>query len=279
MAATKAGPKSASRRRRAARSAALRCNIVGSPAPGPGPARVDRVSAEGPRGWGAPLHAAALYATAVGPGTRLLDLGCGNGVFARAAADRGALVTGVDTDPAAVRLGAAEGAEGTFAAGSAGAPPPGRFAVVAAVQLLMHVADPVAVLAATRRAGAVVAATVWGREEECDLRLFGEALAPWLGPRPPADHPVSDPVRLRAIAERAGLVIVRLEEVTCPFEYDDAHERLGPLFGSGLGRAVGRRVGPVALREAVLQRFAPYRTRDGGYRLSNLFRMLVAHPA
>lgn len=237
------------------------------------------MSAEGPRGWGAPLHAAVLDATAVGPGTRLLDLGCGNGVFARAAADRGALVTGVDTDPAAVRLAAAEVPEGTFAVGTAEEPPPGRFDVVAAVQLLMHVADPVAVLAATRRAGAVVAATVWGREEECDLRLFGEALAPWLGPRPPADHPVSDPVRLRAIAERAGLVIVRLEEVTCPFQYDDADELLGPLFGSGLGRAVGRRVGPVALREAVLQRFAPYRTRDGGYRLSNLFRVLVAHPS
>src|SRR3954447_16152371 len=279
MAATKAGPKSASRRRRAARSAALRCSIVGSPAPGPRPARVDGVSAEGPRGWGAPLHAAVLDATAVGPGTRLLDLGCGNGVFARAATDRGALVTGVDTDLVAVRLAAAEVPEGTFAVGTAEDPPPGRFDVVAAVQLLMHVADPVAVLAATRRAGAVVAATVWGREEECDLRLFGEALAPWRGPRPPADHPVSDPVRLRAIAERAGLVIVRLEEVTCPFEYDDADELLGPLFGSGLGRAVGRRVGPVALREAVLQRFAPYRTRDGGYRLSNLFRMLVAHPA
>src|SRR3954447_23216224 len=279
IAATKAGPKSASRRRRAARSAALRCSIVGSPAPGPRPARVDRVSAEGPRGWGAPLHAAVLDATAVGPGTRLLDLGCGNGVFARAAADRGALVTGVDTDPAAVRLAAAEVPEGTFAVGTAEEPPPGRFDVVAAVQLLMHVADPVAVLAATRRAGAVVAATVWGREEECALRLLGEALAPWLGPRPPADHPVSDPVRLRAIAERAGLVIVRLEEATCRLEYDDADELLGPLLGSGLGRAVGRRVGPVALREAVLQRFAPYRTRDGGYRLSNLFRMLVAHPA
>src|SRR3954462_15325342 len=279
MAATKAGPKSASRRRRAARSAALRCSIIGSPAPGPRPARVDRVSAQGPRGWGPPLHAAVLDATAVGPGTRLLDLGCGNGVFARAAADRGALVTGVDTDPAAVRLAAAEGPEGTFAVGAAEAPPPGRFDVVAAVQLLMHVAAPVAVLAATRREGAVVAATVWGREEECDLRLFGEALAPWLGPRPPADHPVSDPVRLRAIAERAGLVIVRLEEVACRFEYDDADELLGPLLGSGLGRAVGRRVGPVALREAVLQRFAPYRTRDGSYRLSNLFRVLLAHPA
>src|SRR3954465_12154445 len=252
MAATKAGPKSASRRRRAARSAALRCNIVSSPAPGPGPARVDGVSAEGPRGWGAPLHAAVLDATAVGPGTRLLDLGCGSGGFARAAADRGALVTGVAPDPAAVRLAAAEVPEGTFAVGTAEDPPPGRFDVVAAVQLLMHVAAPGAGVAATGRGGAVVAATVWGREEECGPRLFGEALAPWLGPRPPGGHPLSDPDRLRGAAERAGLVVTRLDEVRCPFDYADEEELLGPLLDSGLGRAVGRRAGPVALRDAVL---------------------------
>ena len=83
-----------------------------------------------------------LDATAVGPGTSVLDLGCGAGLFARAAADRGARVTGIDTDPAAVELAAAEVPEGAFAVGDAQHPPPGPFDVVAAVQLLMHVADP-----------------------------------------------------------------------------------------------------------------------------------------
>jgi hypothetical protein len=54
---------------------------------------------------------------------------------------------------------------------------------------------------------------------------------------------------------------------------------LGPLFDSALGRAVGRRAGPVAMRDAVLTALAPYRTDAGGYRLHNVFRMLVAHPA
>jgi hypothetical protein len=153
----------------------------------------------------------------------------------------------------------------------------------------MHVADPVAVLAAMGRAGAgggmgragaVVAATVWGREQECDIRVFGEALAPWLGPRRPAPGPppVTDPARLRTIAARAGLVVDRLDEVVCPFEYTDEDELLGPLFESALGQAVGRRAGPVALRTAVLERLEPYRTAAGGYRLLNLFRVLVARP-
>jgi SAM-dependent methyltransferase len=238
------------------------------------------VSGEGPRGWGLPLYAAVLDATAVGSGTSVLDLGCGTGLFARAAADRGASVTGIDTDPVAVALAAAEVPEGTFAVRNAQDPPLGPFDVVAAVQLLMHVADPVAVLAAATRSGAAVAVTVWGRERECDVRAFGEALAPWLGPRRPASGSpqVTEPDRLRTLAERAGLVIERLDEVVCPFDYADEDEVLGPLFESALARAVARRAGPAAVRSAVLQRLAPYRTPTGGYRLQNLFRVLVARP-
>ena len=73
-------------------------------------------------------------------------------------------------------------------------------------------------------------------------------------------------------------MVERLEEVVCPFEYADEEELLGPLFESALGRAVGRRAGPVALRSAVLQGVQPYRTAAGGYRLENLFRVLVARP-
>jgi SAM-dependent methyltransferase len=237
------------------------------------------VDGEGPRGWGAPLYAAVLDATAVGPGTTLLDLGCGSGLFARAATDRGARVTGLDVDPGAVARAAAAVPEGTFAVGDAQDPPPGPFDVAAAVQLLMHVADPVAVLAAAGRAGAVVAATVWGREDECDVRVFGQALAPWLPPRPSLDHPsITEPSRLRAVAKGAGLTVERVDEVVCPFDYADEDELLGPVFESGLGRAVGRRVGPVVLRSAVLAHLEPYRTAAGGYRLANVFRVLVGRP-
>src|SRR4051794_8212599 len=155
------------------------------------------MSGEGPRGWGTPLYSAVLDATAVGPGTTLLDLGCGGGLFAAAAVERGARVTGIDTDPAAVALAATEVPQATFDVRTAEDPPAGPFDVVAAVQLLMHVPDPVVVLAGAARVGTVVAATVWGREEGCDVRVFGEALAPWLDPRAvrPGPRPVSEPDR------------------------------------------------------------------------------------
>jgi hypothetical protein len=108
---------------------------------------------------------------------------------------------------------------------------------------------------------------------------LGVALARWLGRRPAAGPSLTEPDRLRATAQRAGLAVERLEEVVCPFEYLDEDELLAPLLGSGLGRAVGRRAGPGALRAAVLERVEPYRTAAKGYRLQNVFRVLVARPA
>ncbi|MCF6507692.1 class I SAM-dependent methyltransferase [Blastococcus sp. MG754426] len=230
----------------------------------------------GADGWGAVLHEAVLDAAAVAAGTRLLDLGCGAGGLARRAADRGARVTGVDTDPDAVAEAAAAVPGGTFLVRHAQDPPPGPFDVVTAVQLLMHVADPVAVLHRAGRAGGVVVATVWGRDRECDLRVLQEALAPRRPGRGPA---VSEPARLRAMAGRAGLVVERLDEVVVPFGYADADELLGPLMATPVARSAARRAEPEAVRDSLLEHLAPHRTGDGGYRLRNLFRVLVARPA
>src|SRR5689334_24336649 len=46
-----------------------------------------------------PAFDAALEALAIGPGTRMLDIGCGAGLALRLAADRGADVAGLDAAP------------------------------------------------------------------------------------------------------------------------------------------------------------------------------------
>src|SRR3712207_458761 len=51
-----------------------------------------------------PAYERALREIALRPGTTVLDVGCGSGVFLRVAADRGARVSGVDAAEALVRL-------------------------------------------------------------------------------------------------------------------------------------------------------------------------------
>lgn len=236
------------------------------------------MGADGPPGWGAPLHTRVLDLAGVGPGTALLDLGCGPGTFAAAAVARGARVVGIDADPSAVAAASAAVPEADFRVGDAHDPPPGPFDVVAAVQLLAHVANPLAVLRGAARAGPVVAVTTWGPEEDCDVRAFGEALAPWLPPRPrpSGPPPLTDPARLRKVVGLAGLVVVAEDQVECPFTYADADALVGPLLAAGIGRAAAARAGEGAVRRAVLERFDANRTSTGGYVLRNRFRVLVA---
>ena len=254
------------------------------------------MTSEGPAGWGAPLYAHALDAADVGAGTSLLDLGCGTGEFASAAVARGARVVGVDAAASAVELAASAVPGATFhvrdvhdlgqveALG-------GPFAVVAAMQLLTHVANPLRVLREASRAavpGGTLVASVWGREEECDVRAFGEALAAWVPRRRPRSGPPSltDPDHLRKVAWLAGLAVAGIDEVVCSFSYADDEALLGPLLASGLGRAAvlsatrrgaGAQAGRDAVRTAVLARVAEFRVAGGGYRLRNVVRVLVAH--
>ncbi|HVL85140.1 MAG TPA: class I SAM-dependent methyltransferase [Pseudonocardia sp.] len=237
---------------------------------------------EGPRGWAAPLHTRVLDLAGVGAGTALLDLGCGPGDLARAAADRGARVSGIDLDPSAVAAAATAVPDGTFTVGDVHDLGPLRADVVTAVQLLAHVRNPVRALREAARVapGGSVVLTVWGREAECDVRAFGEALAAWLPPRrqPDGAAPVTEPSRLRQLVELAGLEVVELAEVVCPFTYPDEDAVVVPVLDSGIGRLAARRTGPAQVRAAVLDRLAPHRTADGGYRLDNLFRVLLARP-
>lgn len=203
------------------------------------------------------------------------------------AADRGAQVTGIDRDAGQIEQAAALVPEGVFdVADILALPyPADSFDVVAGVQSIMHVPNPLTALreaARVARPGAAVVITVWGREESCDIRAFGEALSGLL-PRPAGHGPAGQPPplsadgRLERLARLAGLAVTEVGEVVCPFRYRDDEALLRDLLGSGLGRRALRVADTATVRRAVLDGLAGYRTSSGGYRLDNTFRYLVGH--
>jgi 2-polyprenyl-6-hydroxyphenyl methylase/3-demethylubiquinone-9 3-methyltransferase len=88
-------------------------------------------------------------------GARLLDIGCGGGIFAEAAASAGANVTGIDMGPANIDIArshaAASGLEIRYeciGAAALAAERAGEFDIVTCFEVLEHVPNPAAVVEA-----------------------------------------------------------------------------------------------------------------------------------
>ncbi len=96
---------------------------------------------------------AILDALRLGPGDRLLEIGCGGGLLLRDAAATGAVVTGLDHSADMVQLARTRAPGATVVLGSADALPfpDGTFSAVAMSVVFFFLDDPVGVLRGCRR--------------------------------------------------------------------------------------------------------------------------------
>ncbi|MBR9988232.1 MAG: class I SAM-dependent methyltransferase [Gemmatimonadetes bacterium] len=158
--------------------------------------------------WRERCEALALFLPAVTAG-RLLDVGCGNGVFAARMRSLGWDVMCVEPDPRAAT--AARGAFGlTVHSGTleSAALPSGSFDAIALGHVIEHVPDPIATLAECRRllkpGGQLVAVTPNIRS--LGRRMFGRHWMHWDVPR---HRYLFSPDSLVEVARRAGLRTVQ----------------------------------------------------------------------
>jgi SAM-dependent methyltransferase len=235
--------------------------------------------------WGgvaAPAREAVAAAAGIGPGTRLLDVGCGSGEFCRLAASCGAVVSGLDAAegmiaiarervPAAdLRVGAMERLlwdDDTFD-------------VVTGFNAFQFAADMVAALreaARVARPGGVVAICNWSRPEERDLSALFGRLRELEPPAAPSSAPsVREPGVLEDLARRAGLQPGAAAEVDVPYRAADlATLERAVIEGAGFA-SLAARVGAEAVREAIADAATPFHQPDGSYLFLNRFRYLVS---
>jgi SAM-dependent methyltransferase len=242
---------------------------------------------------GSPFTPSLLGVAPPTAGARVLDVACGTGVVARAAAPAvgtTGLVVAVDWSAAMVattRIRAAEeGHRGCRVAvmdAHALALPGGAFDVVYCQFGLMLLADPpraAAELARVVRPGGSVAALVWSEPTSvvAFASYFAAAHAHVPAARVPTEHPVfrlSAPGALGGLLADAGLVIEHDERVSATDYHTDgaaywawASEVLGFPVGADGGWAMRRIVDyPPAVQAAVradaLARVEPYQQADG----------------
>jgi SAM-dependent methyltransferase len=232
-----------------------------------------------------PLWQAMLDVAGVGPGTLLLDAGCGAGGASLLAAQRGALVNGLDASEALLAIARARVPDGDFQVGDLEFLPyaGSTFDAVIAADVLPYTAQPAVALRELARvsrqeARIVMAIGAWPPDpaQEAIASALRELLpACCLGQQPFA---LSGSGVLDALVAGAGLRVLATGEVSCPCEYTDretgwqAHASTGPI------QAAVRLLGPAPVRALVQRALALYATADGAVRLIARFRYIAATP-
>jgi SAM-dependent methyltransferase len=231
-----------------------------------------------------PTYEAAIHRVGIAAGDRVLEVGCGSGVFLRAAADRGARVAGIDASPALVELARLRVPEAELSVGDLQrlAYEDDAFDVVAGFNAFFFADDMVAALREAGRVakpGSPVVIQVWGAHERCSLDAIKPLVRPFFPGYDPDAAPPPDlgvPGALEGIASAAGLTSAYAFDVSWSYLYEDDEALLrGMLSAGGVGVAAGPAHEP-ELRAGLLEALAPFRTAGGGYRLENEWHTLVA---
>jgi SAM-dependent methyltransferase len=216
-------------------------------------------------------------------GQTVLDAGCGSGAFLRAAADHGAIVSGIDASEALLAIARERVPDADLSLGDLQHLPyaDDTFDAVTGFCSFFFADDMVEALREAGRVakpGAPIVIQVWGHPERFDLGLMKAVLARFRPP-PPADRldpsTLWKPGVLEDLAVQAGLIPDAAFDDRFAYEYaDEESMSRAMLSAGGFGAIVGDRQDEA--RAAVLEALAVCRTPACGYRIENDWHFLIA---
>lgn len=241
---------------------------------------------EGPAGYGRPAYEFVLEEAAIGPGTSVLDVGCGAGRFARMASDLDAEVAGLDAADGLVEIAAEQVPEGDFRVGDLEDLPwsDDTFTVVTAFNSLQFARDKGgAVQEMARVATTTVAITV---PADADTSGIAQAYAPVFPLFPQqalADlkqtgiFALSAPGLLDGLLTEACLTTDLDEQVDCPVTFTDIDEALRAFLGAGPTMLAVRASGHDAVGNRLREGLDAFTRNDGSIALPAAYRVIIAH--
>jgi SAM-dependent methyltransferase len=231
----------------------------------------------------APAYDAALDALNVGPDTRLLDAGCGAGGFLRLAADRGADVTGLDASEGLLAHARRRVPGAPLVQGEIEDLPyeDASFDVVTGFNSFQYAARPAVALAEAKRVAVPEGRVLllnWAPPELCEAAAYLAALGNLMAPPPPGTpgpFALSDTGPLRELFEATRLDVETVQDVKCVWSYPDEATAIAGLMCSGPVVGAAEHAGEQAVLAATVSFLEPFRTDDGGYVITNVFRYVI----
>jgi SAM-dependent methyltransferase len=242
---------------------------------------------EGPHGWGTPIYEHVLDRAGIASGVRVLDCGCGAGRFARLAADRGAIVAGIDAAQALIETAAQRTPEGDFRVGDMEALPwpDESFDVVTGLSSFQFADDKVRALAEARRvARGQVVIVVPSRVAESGIAQVFQPVFPLFDPRALESmrqsgmFALSHPGQLEEVLTAAGLRSRDDDELRWEILFENVDTAVRAFLGAGPTALAIQHAGVTALAEAVRAALGPFTDAEGRVGLPASFRVVFAEP-
>ena len=219
-----------------------------------------------------PAWQAVVDAAGIEKGTSLLDLGCGDGGFCAFAAERGAIVHGIDAEPDSIAQAIQAVPGGEFRLGLMETLPwsDATFDVVSSFNAMQYALDPeLAMTEASRvlRIGGRLAVCKWAPPAENQFFAFLAAVgANGVHAQPPAgDDPLQGAIRA------AHLEVLVTGDAPAAIEMADEAALEESLSRAGIVPEIGAST----QAPSVIAAAAPYRQADGSYRFDNHLRFWV----
>ena len=240
---------------------------------------------EGPRGWGTTVYAYVLDRARMGPGTTVLDCGCGAGRFVRLAADRGAAVAGIDASSELVEIAAKRCPQADLRVGDVEELPwpDDSFDVATGFSSFQFADDHTRSLAEARRVsrGQVWVAVPTRLADSGIPQVFAELMT-LLPPEALSSlkrsgmYALSAPGRLEEALVVTRLTPISDETIEATVVFPDADATVRAFLSAGATELAIRHSGQPTVRDAVHNALAPFTEEGGPVRLPGWFRVVQA---
>ena len=240
---------------------------------------------EGTQGWGTPVYTHVLDQAQVGPGTNLLDCGCGAGRFVRLAAERGASAAGIDASRELVEIAAKQNPEADLRVGDLKALPwpDDAFDIVTGFSSFQFAEDHAGALA---EAGRVSRGDVWviitTRLDKSAIPQVFAALMPLL---PSKARPIlkrsgmyalSAPGALDEALATAGMTPRSDETIGATTVFADAAAAVEAFLSAGATELAVQHSGQPAVATALHDALTPFSGEGDQVSLPGWFRVVQA---
>lgn len=232
--------------------------------------------------WQAVFELALAHA-GVGPGVKLLDVGCGAGGALVRARALGSDVAGIDASENLAAIARARLPGARIECGEMEELPfdDEGFDIVTGINSFQFAGNVVRALAEARRVvrpGGTVFALSWGRPEDCQfVTVTMRAVLALLPPPPPggnAPGPLADVLSPTTIRE-AGLSPLDCGEFSAELVFPDSATAMRAILSAGVTVRASRLLGDDRVAQAVRDTLPPVTRPDGSVAWTNRFRWLT----